>query len=132
MSPLEEELLNLASAAIHAAAGLVAQKNPAYDNLIVVGQGLVDQINAQVNPSAAPAAQQIASAASALGSAAASAPAAVAVLTNKSATATQKASAVGIIVGDIESVGASILAFFHHPAAPAQAAASAAPAPAGS
>jgi hypothetical protein len=113
MTPTESSLANLGDSIVQALGAAVAEKNPAYDSLIAIGTGFVDQINQKINPTAAAAAFQVASAASALGATVAAAPAAVETLTSSSATATQKASAAGVILGDIESVGSAIASFFH-------------------
>jgi len=112
LTALESKLLNVADTVVDAAANLVAAKNPAYDSLITLASGLVDQINASVNPTATAAATQIAAAASALTTAAQTAPAAASQVTASTSTATQKASAAGILVSDAESVAKSILALF--------------------
>lgn len=112
LNALEQKLLNLANVVVDAAAHLVAAKNPAYDSLITIGSGLVDQINQSVNPSAPAAAQSIATAASALAVAVPSVTVSGATIGSGAASATQKASAAGIIIGDVESIISSIRAVF--------------------
>ena len=112
MTTLEQKLLNAANVVIDAAANLVAAKNPAYDPLITLASGVVDQINQQVNPSAPAAATTIAAAAGVISSAVAPISGAAATVGSGSSTATQKASALGLIVGDVESVAASIKNLF--------------------
>lgn len=112
MNAIEQKLANVADSLIDALGAAVSEKNPAYDSIIAIGTGLIDNLNAQINPTAAPAATQIASAATALGATVASAPAAAETLGSSAATATQKASAVGILVQDAESVFASIRNLF--------------------
>ena len=112
LTALEQKLLNFVNVAIDAAAHLVAQKNPAYDNLITLTSAAVDQVNASVNPSAPAAATAIAAAATAISASVAPVQGAVGTVASAAASATQKASAAGIIVQDVEAVFASIKALF--------------------
>lgn len=125
MNEIEQTLANLADTVIHAAANLVAANNPEYDKLITIGTGLVDQINAKINPTAAPAAQSVATTAASLAGAVAPTADALKTIGSGAATATQKAEAFDLIFGEVETIGAEIASFFHH--APAAAAPAASP-----
>lgn len=112
MTDLEQKLLNLVDALVDAGANLVAAKNPSYEPLIVLASTTADQINAQVNPSAPAAAGAIAQAAATISGDVAPTQEAIATVASSTATPTQKAGALGIILGDIEGLVSTIKNLF--------------------
>lgn len=113
MNSLEQNLLNLADSIAQATGQAVAANNPAYASLVSLGTGLLDEINKAVNPAAVPAASQISAAASAIAAGVTPVVAAVKTIPAGSATATEKASALGELIGTIETIGGDILQIFH-------------------
>jgi hypothetical protein len=115
LTSLEENLLNLADTVAQVAGQLVASNNPEYKPLIQTGTALLDGINQKLNPSAPAAASQISAAASAVASGVTPVVHAVQTVGSGSATASQKASALGSLIGTIETIGGDIISLFHAP-----------------
>ena len=115
LSTLEQNLLNLVDSLTKVGAQLVAANNPAYANLIPLATGTIDEINAKLNPGAAAAVTTINQAATDITAGIVPGTQAVEALTSKTATATEKASAVGTLLGTIETIGGDVISFFHHP-----------------
>lgn len=109
LNALEQELVNIASIVEQTIGTAAAAKNPAYAALINTGLGLVQQVNAAVNPDKSAQATVVAADLSATIQPATTA---VAALTSKTATPNAKAAALTTLFSGVELVAEDIWEFF--------------------
>lgn len=122
MNQLEQELVNIGSLVAGTAATLVSANNPAYSSLISLANGLVQEINAKVNPSTAGAVANLS-----VATAAAVQPVTSAIKTvgSADAAAPAKVSAISTLISEVEVIGGGLLHIFHTTPAPVAAPAAA-------
>lgn len=113
MNAIEQELVNVGTILLDTLGTAAAAKNPAYASLIQTGQAFLNNLNASVNPAQAPASATLSG-----NVAAAIQPAtnAVSTVMSKTAPAAAKASALSVLLADVEGIGAAIAAEFGKPA----------------
>jgi hypothetical protein len=106
-SPLENDIVNIASLVEQGVAALAAANNPSYSGVISSGQALVSTVQSTLGvPSVASTlpADLVTNVAPTV--------AAINTIASKTATAAQKAAAVATALGAIETVGEDVWSFF--------------------